>query len=69
VRLCSTYAGDRAVADVLRHSHEVLAIAFHPAGRFLVCSTLNGELHFWDAQEATIRATIEARPAPQRSHS
>ena len=65
VRLWDTLSGDRAAADVLTHSHEVLAVAFHPGGRTLVCSTLNGELHFWDAQEATIRTTVEVRPRLQ----
>ena len=64
VRLWDTYSGNRAAAESLLHAHEVLALALHPTGKYLVCSTLNGELHFWDAQEAAIVATIEVQHLP-----
>lgn len=61
VRLWNVYAGDKSATDVLQHSHEVLAVAFHPSGKTLACSTLNGEIHFWDAQEAALKGSIECR--------
>ena len=61
VRIWSAFSGGKTATDVLQHSHEVLALAFHPSGRYLACATLNGELHFWDAQEATTLGTIEVR--------
>lgn len=61
VRIWTAFSGGKTATDVLQHSHEVLALAYHPSGRSLACSTLNGEIHFWDAQEATTLGTIEVR--------
>ena len=61
VRLWDTYSGSKSATDILQHTHEVVAIAMHPGGRYLAASTLNGEICFWDTQEATIHGVIEAR--------
>ncbi len=47
--------------DVLKHSSDVLAIAFHPSGSTLAVATLNGEIALWDAREAVQTATIDGR--------
>jgi hypothetical protein len=39
----------------------VLAIAMHPTGRYLASSTLNGEISFWDTQEAVLMGVIEVQ--------
>lgn len=59
VRLWNTYSGDKSATDILQHSHEVLAVAMHPTGRCLAASTLNGEICFWDTQEAALLGVIE----------
>eukprot|EP00892_Ulva_mutabilis_P004509 jgi/Ulvmu1/242/UM001_0246.1 len=61
VRLWNTYSGDKSPTEVLQHAHEVLCIAIHPTGRFLAAATLNGEVHFWDCQDAKLTGVIEAR--------
>lgn len=61
VRLWNVYSGDKSATDILQHAHEVLAVAFDPSGKTLACSTLNGEIHFWDARDAVLKGTIEAR--------
>jgi periodic tryptophan protein 2 len=62
VRLWPLLAGgNRLDAQVLRHSKEVLAMAFHPDGRELVTATTEGILSFWDTRSCTVQATIETR--------
>lgn len=61
VRLWNTYSGDKSATDILQHAHEVLAISMHPTGRYLAASTLNGEISFWDTQEAALSGVIDVR--------
>lgn len=61
MRLWNTYSGDKSPTEVLQHSHEVLCVAIHPTGRFLAAATLNGEVHFWDSQDAKLTGVIEVR--------
>ncbi|KAK4532811.1 hypothetical protein CCYA_CCYA14G3668 [Cyanidiococcus yangmingshanensis] len=62
VRLWPLLAGGSNVdAQVLRHSKEVLTIAFHPDGNELVSATTEGILYVWDTRSCAIRVTIEAR--------
>ena len=61
VRLWDVYTGERTATDILQHSHEVLALTYAPSGRTLAASTLNGEVAFWDAPDALLLGTIEAR--------
>lgn len=42
-------------------SHDVLAVAHHPTGKQLCCSTLDGQLHFWDPEAGTLQGTIDMR--------
>lgn len=61
VRLWNSYTGDKSPTEVLQHSHEVLCVAHHPTGRFLAAATLNGDIHFWDCQDAKLTGVIEVR--------
>lgn len=61
MRLWNTYSGDKSATEILQHSHEVLAVAMHPTGRCLAASTLNGEICFWDTQEAALSGVIEVQ--------
>jgi periodic tryptophan protein 2 len=60
VRLWDVFGGKGAV-ESLPHAHEVLALAWHPAGHTLAVSTLDGTVSFWDPAAAVLRGTIEAR--------
>ena len=69
VRLWNTYSGGSGATDILQHAHEVLAVAMHPTGRCLAAATLNGEISFWDTQEAALSGVIDVRsPHPLAHH-
>ncbi|KAI5417942.1 hypothetical protein KIW84_042538 [Lathyrus oleraceus] len=40
-------------------THDVLTIAYHPDERQLACSTLDGQIHFWDPIDGVLMYTIE----------
>jgi WD40 repeat protein len=40
--------------EVLQHNHDVLAIAFRPDGKLLASSTLDGQIYFWNPQDAVV---------------
>ncbi|OSX68633.1 hypothetical protein BU14_2466s0001, partial [Porphyra umbilicalis] len=63
VRVVDVYArGSGAGAvDVLRHTKEVLALAYRPDGRELAVATRDGEVTVWDASAASIVGTIDGR--------
>ncbi|KAF6253746.1 WD40-repeat-containing domain protein [Scenedesmus sp. NREL 46B-D3] len=47
--------------EVLQHSHDVLALAWRPDGKQLASATLDGQVYFWNAQDAVIEGVIEGR--------
>jgi len=51
--------------EVLQHNHDVLAIAFRPDGKLLASSTLDGQIYFWNPQDAV----VEVRTYSQRPQS
>ncbi len=60
VRLWDVFGGKGAV-EALPHSHEVLALAWHPAGHTLAVATLDGCIALWDPAGAVLTGTIEGR--------
>ena len=50
---CTTCSGKGGL-EVLQHNHDVLAVTFSPDGKLLASSTLDGQIYFWDPQEAVI---------------
>lgn len=47
--------------DVLQHNHDVLAVAWHPDGKHLASSTLDGQIYYWNAVDADIDFVIHGR--------
>lgn len=43
--------------EVLQHNHDVLAIAISPDGKMLASATLDGQIYFWNPQEAVVEVT------------
>jgi len=60
VRLWDVFGGKGAV-EALPHAHEVLSLAWHPAGHTLAASTLDGGISLWDPAGAVLRGSIEGR--------
>ncbi|XP_057725942.1 periodic tryptophan protein 2 [Arachis stenosperma] len=58
VRLWDVFDGKGAV-ETFPHTHEVLTVVYRPDGRQLACSTLDGQIHFWDPIEGLLMYTIE----------
>ncbi|KAG8467369.1 hypothetical protein KFE25_000685 [Diacronema lutheri] len=55
------FVATKARSDVLKHSTDVLAIAFSPDGQTLCASTLDGALTFWDVAMAEQVGMIDGR--------
>ncbi|KAF7824873.1 periodic tryptophan protein 2-like protein [Senna tora] len=60
VRLWDVFNGKGAV-ETFPHTHDVLTVAYRPDGRQLACSTLDGQIHFWDPMDGLLMYTIEGR--------
>jgi periodic tryptophan protein 2 len=60
VKLWDVFAGN-AAPESLSHGADVLAVRFRPDGKQLVSSTLDGQLHFWDAKAGREMKTIDGR--------
>ncbi|EFJ11421.1 hypothetical protein SELMODRAFT_426343 [Selaginella moellendorffii] len=43
------------------HTHDVLIVVYCPDGKQLGCSTLDGQIHFWDQIDGVLMGTIEGR--------
>lgn len=43
------------------HTHDVLTVVYRPDGKQLACSTLDGQIHFWDPINGELMYTIEGR--------
>ena len=60
VRLWDVFEGKGAV-ETFPHIHDVLAVVYRPDGKQLACSTLDGQIHFWDPIEGLLMYSIEGR--------
>lgn len=58
VRLWDVFDGKGAV-ETFSHTHDVLTVAYRPDGRQLACSTLDGQIYFWDPIDGILMYTIE----------
>ena len=52
--VCPAGCSGKGGLEVLQHNHDVLAVAFQPDGKVLASSTLDGQIYFWDPENATI---------------
>ena len=43
------------------HTQDVLTVVYRPDGKQLACSTLDGQIHFWDPINGDLMYTIEGR--------
>ncbi|KAJ1640035.1 quinon protein alcohol dehydrogenase-like superfamily, partial [Pavlovales sp. CCMP2436] len=55
------FVSQKARSDVLKHSTDVLALAFNHDGSLLCTSTLDGQLSLWDVEMAEQVGTIDGR--------
>ncbi|KAI9081565.1 hypothetical protein K1719_036451 [Acacia pycnantha] len=60
VRLWDVFNGKGAV-ETFPHTHDVLTVVYRPDGRQLACSTMDGQIHFWDPIDGVLMFTIEGR--------
>ncbi|XP_022723341.1 periodic tryptophan protein 2 [Durio zibethinus] len=60
VRLWDVFEGKGAV-ETFPHTHDVLTVTYRPDGKQLACSTLDGQIHFWDPINGLLMYTIEGR--------
>lgn len=60
VRLWDVFEGKGGV-EKFDHTHDVLTLAYRPDGKQLACSSLDGQIHFWDTLEGEEMFTIEGR--------
>ncbi|XP_057968885.1 periodic tryptophan protein 2 [Malania oleifera] len=60
VRLWDVFEGKGAV-ETFPHTHDVLTVVYRPDGKQLACSTLDGQIHFWDPIDGLLMYTIEGR--------
>lgn len=44
----------KSATETLTHSSDVVALSFRPDGKELCVSTLDGNLHLWDAREGYV---------------
>lgn len=60
MRLWDVFEGKGGV-EKFDHTHDVLTLAYRPDGKQLACSSLDGQIHFWDTLEGVEMFTIEGR--------
>eukprot|EP00899_Mesostigma_viride_P002377 jgi/Mesvir1/1213/Mv17699-RA.2 len=60
VRVWDVFSGQGSVETFL-HSHDVLALAYHPNGKLLASATLDGQIYLWDLAKSQLGGTIEGR--------
>lgn len=51
----------KGAVEALPHTHDVLTVVYRPDGKQLACSTLDGQIHFWDPIDGVLLYTIEGR--------
>uniref|UniRef100_A0A2C9W1Q2 Small-subunit processome Utp12 domain-containing protein n=1 Tax=Manihot esculenta TaxID=3983 RepID=A0A2C9W1Q2_MANES len=49
----------KGALETFSHTHDVLTVVYCPDGRQLACSTLDGQIHFWDPVDCLLMYTIE----------
>ncbi|XP_078431883.1 periodic tryptophan protein 2 [Wolffia australiana] len=59
VRLWDIYG--KGAVETFTHNHDVLAVVYRPDGKQIACSTLDGQIHFWDPVDGQLMSTIEGR--------
>ncbi|MQM11932.1 hypothetical protein Taro_044846 [Colocasia esculenta] len=59
VRLWDIYG--KGAVETFTHSHDVLTVVYRPDGKQIACSTLDGQIHFWDPINGLLMGTIEGR--------
>ncbi|XP_021298575.1 periodic tryptophan protein 2 homolog [Herrania umbratica] len=60
VRLWDVFEG-KGTVETFPHAHDVLTVTYRPDGKQLACSTLDGQIHFWDPVDGLLMYTIEGR--------
>ena len=55
------FLSSKGAIDVLKHTSDVLALAFQPDGALLATATLDGYICLWDAKEALQSGSIDGR--------
>lgn len=60
VRLWDVFEGKGSV-ETFQHVHDVLTVVYRPDGKQLACSTLDGQINFWDPFDGSLMYTIEGR--------
>lgn len=60
VKLWDLYKGD-IPTESLKHSSDVVCVAFRPDGKELCSGTVNGLLSFWDVESARLKFEIDGR--------
>ncbi|KAH0450548.1 hypothetical protein IEQ34_021240 [Dendrobium chrysotoxum] len=60
VRIWDVFEGKGAV-ETFQHNHDVLTVSYRPDGKQLACSTLDGQITFWDPIDGILMYTIEGR--------
>lgn len=49
------------MVETFSHTHDVLTVVYRPDGKQLACSTLDGQIYFWDPIDGLLMHTIEGR--------
>lgn len=60
VKLWDVFEGKGAV-ETFQHSHDVLTVVYRPDGKQIACSTLDGQIVFWDPLDGVLMYTVEGR--------
>jgi periodic tryptophan protein 2 len=60
VRLWDVFSG-KGLVETLTHTSDVLTLAYRPDGKEIATATLDGNLNFWDVQDARLKSVIEGR--------
>ncbi|XP_075514279.1 periodic tryptophan protein 2 [Primulina tabacum] len=60
VRLWDIFEGKGGI-EKFDHTHDVLTVVYRPDGKQMACSTLDGQIHFWDPLQGLEMFTIEGR--------
>lgn len=60
MRLWDVFEGKGSV-ETFQHVHDVLTVVYRPDGKQLACSTLDGQINFWDPLDGSLMYTIEGR--------
>ncbi|OMP00146.1 hypothetical protein COLO4_12887 [Corchorus olitorius] len=59
VRLWDVFG--KGAVETFLHTHDVLTVTYRPDGKQLACSTLDGQIQFWDPIDGVLMYTIDGR--------